>query len=93
MAKFLVFNPVISASEILMSMDISTTTHSINCKPILPIRQLYKTTMTMKASVKMAEMTPMKTTVMMTMMLINRQKRNKRLGVAGTLVLIVIQKK
>ena len=82
-----------SASASLTGMEISTTIHSINCKTIIPIRQLYTITMTRKAAAKMEEMTTMKSTATTKMTLIKRQKRNKRLGVAGTLVLIVIQKK
>ena len=35
--EFLVFNPMTSASASLRSMEISTTTHYISCKPILLI--------------------------------------------------------
>ena len=50
-------------------------------------------TMTGKAAATMAEMTTMKSTATTKMMIMNRKKRNKRLGVAGTVVLIVIQNK
>ena len=93
MAELLVFNPTTSASASLMSMEISITTHSINFKPILPNRQLYTMEMTGKTSTTTSAMTMMKETAVTTITLINRQKRNKRLGVAGTVVLIVIWKK
>ena len=76
-----------------MRMEISTTTQSINCKPILPIRQMYTMTITKKAEATSAAMTTMKATETPSMMQMNRQKRNKRLGVAGKVVLIVIRKK
>ena len=93
MAKFLVFNPMISASARLIRMDISTTMHLVSCKHILPIRQLHTMIMTRKEAASTAVMTTMKATATMTMTPMNRQKRNKRLGVRGTVVLIVIRKK
>ena len=92
-AKLLVFNPMTSASAILMRMEISTTKHSIICKTILPRRQLYTMTMTRKEEPKTAAMTTMKATSTMTMAQMNRQRINNILGVIGAVVLIVIRKK
>ena len=89
----LVFNPMTSKSASLIRMEISTTTHSIRCKPIIPIRHMYKIIMTSKAAVTTAAMTKMKATATTTMMLTDRHKSNKRLGVVWTVVLIVIWKK
>ena len=88
--ELLVFNPMTSTSESLTRMEISTTTHLISCKPILLIRQLYKMKIRRKESSTTAEMKTMKETVTTTMELMNRQKRNKMLGVEGIVVLIVI---
>ena len=93
MAELLVFNTMTSASAGLMRMEISTTTHSIICKHILPSIQLYTITKMRKAAATTLEMTTMKSAVTTTIELINQHKRNKRLGVEGTVVLIVIQKK
>ena len=73
-------------------MDISTTTHSIICKNSIPIRQLYTMVMTRKSEAITAAMTIMKATVTILIMPMKRQKRNKRMGVPGTVVLIVIRK-
>ena len=91
--ELLVFNPMTSASASLMMMEISTTTHSIICKHILPIIQLYSTTKKRKAAATTAAMKNMKSTATPTMTLMNRQKRNKMLGVAVTVLLIVMCKK
>ena len=88
----MVFNPMTSASASLMSMEISTTAHSIICKPILPSIQMYTITITRKAASTTAAMTTMKETATTIMTLMNRQKRNKNLGVTGTVVLVVIWK-
>ena len=93
MAELLVFNPMTSASEILMKIEISTTKHYISCKPIIPSRQLYTMKMTRKGPATTEVMTKMKATATMPMKLINKHKREKSLGVAGTVVLIVIKKK
>ena len=93
MAELLVLNSMTSASEILMRMEISTTTHSMIYKPILPIIQLYTMTMTRKAVATTAVMMTMKIIAMTIMMLTNKKKSKTRLGVAGIVVLIVIQKK
>ena len=50
-------------------------------------------TRTRESEVTTVEMTNIKSMVTTTMTLMNRQKRNKRLGVAGAVVLIVIHKK
>ena len=84
------FSTITSASVSLLRMEEYTTTHSISCKPILPIRHLYKITTMRKAAATTSEMTTMKTTPMTTMKLMNRKEKNNRLGVAGTVVLIVI---
>ena len=57
MADLLVLNPMTSASASLTRMEIYTTTHSTRCKPILPIRQLYKMTITGKVAAATAETT------------------------------------
>ena len=93
MAKLLVFNPMTSASASLMSMEISKTTHSISSKPILPSRHMYTMTITRKAAETTAAMITMEATETTTMILMIRKKSNKRLGVAGTVVLILIRKK
>ena len=54
---------------------------------------MYKMVMSRKEAEITAAMTMMKATVTMLIMLMNWQKRNKRMGVAGTVVLIVIRKK
>ena len=93
MYKLLVFNPMTSASTSLTRVEISTTTYFISCKHILTIRQMYTTKMERKAADTTVAKTRMKTTPMMEMPLMNRQKRNTRLGVTETAVLIVISKK
>ena len=93
MTKLWVFNPMTSASTSLMWMEISTTTHLIRCKNIIPIRHMYKMKMPRKSESTTATMTTMKATATTTMTLMNPKKRNKRLGVAGAVVLIVIRKK
>ena len=93
MAELLVFDPMTSSSAGLVMMEISTTTHSISYKPIIPSIKLYIIKMMRKASSTTAAMTKMKAMATKTMTLINLQKRNKRLGVAGTVALIVIRKK
>ena len=50
-------------------------------------------TMIRKAEETTSAMKTIKATAATTMALMNRQKRNKSLGVAGTVVLIVIWKK
>ena len=92
-AWFSLSNPITIASASLMRMEISTTTHLVSCNPILPIIQLYTIKMKRKEAATTAAMTKMKATATTKMTLTNRQKRNKGLGVAGTVVLIVIQKK
>ena len=89
----MVFNPMTSTSASLKRMDISTTTHSISCKNIIPIRHLYTMVMARKSAAITEAMTMMKATVKMLIMLMNWQKRNKGMGVAVTVVLIVIRKK
>ena len=74
-----------------MRMEISTTTHLIICKTIIPIGQLYTMKMAIKTAVKTSAMTTMKATATTKMKPMNRQKRNKRLGVACTMVLIVVR--
>ena len=93
MAKLLVLNLTTSASAGLTRIDISKTTYLISCKPILPSRQLYIMKTTKDEVSTTAAMTNMKATETTTMTLMNWQKRKKRLGVSGTVVLIVIQKK
>ena len=90
MAELLVFNPITSASASLMRMEISTTKHSVSCNPILPSRQMYTITMARKTEATMAVMKTMKSTTTTTMALMNWQEMNKRLGVTGKVVLIVI---
>ena len=90
MAELLLFNPMTSASAILMRMEISTTTHSISYKPILPSRHQYTTKIMRNAESITAAITTMKATATTKMTLINRQKSNNRLGVSVTVVLIVI---
>ena len=48
-ANLLVFNAMTSSSASLTRMEISTTTHSISCNPIIPSRNLYTITMPRKA--------------------------------------------
>ena len=94
MGELLVFNPMTSASASLMMMEISTTTQLIRCKPILTTRQIYTMTIESKTEAKMSAMTKMKATAKtITMTIMNGQKGNKRLGVVGIVVLIVIRKK
>ena len=88
----LIFNPMTSASVSSMRMEISKTTHSIICKPILPIMQLYTMIITRKTPEKMAVMTTMKAALMTKMKLMNRKKSNKRRGVVWAAVLIMILK-
>ena len=88
----MVFNQMTSASANLMMVDISTNTHSISCKPIIPNRKLYTMKMMRKKAATTAAIMMMKATAKKRMTLLNRQKRNKRLGVAWTVVLIVIRK-
>ena len=92
MAELLVLHPITSKSASLMRMEIFTTTHLIICKPIIPIIQIYTMTTAINSSVATAEMTMMKEKEMTKMTPMNRQKMNKRLGVAGTYALIVIRK-
>ena len=93
MAKLLVFNPMKSESASLTRMEISTTTHSIGCKPIIPIIHMCTITTTSKAAATTEEMKTTKATSTTKMMLTERHKINKRLGVVGKVVLIVIWKK
>ena len=91
--ELLVFNPMTSASASLMMMEISTTTHSISCKPVLPSIHMYTMTMTRKEAATTSEMMTMKATAMTTITLMNQHKGNKRLVVEGVVVLILIRKK
>ena len=84
MAKLLVFNPTTSASAGLIRIEIFTTINSISCKPIILNRNIYTMKMMSKAAATTQVVTTMKATATITMTLLNRQKRNKRLGVAGT---------
>ena len=72
MTEFLVFNPMTSKSASFMRMEIYTTTHSISCKPIIPIIHVYTITMTSKPSAKTVAMTTIKATATTTMMLKDR---------------------
>ena len=62
-------------------------------KPILSSRNIYKMKVKRKAAAATAVMTMMKETMTTAITLMNRQKGNKRLGVTGTVVLILIHKK
>ena len=95
-AELLVLNPMTSATASLMRMKIYITTNSIRCKPIVPSRKLYTTTikmtMTRKEVATTSETTTMKATSDKKMTIMNRYIRNMRLGVTGTVELIVIRK-
>ena len=67
----LIFNPMTSVSASLMMMDISTTTHSISCKTLIPIIQLYTITMMRMEAETTAEMMTMKATTTATMTIMN----------------------